>query len=87
MKDTGKGRSREEAQQQAAEKVNSPFHFNRSSSSKTKTPTKTNTTTKKGGGTTAGCREGEFLILFLSNILLVIVMVEKVNLILLLALL
>ena len=28
VKDTGKGASREEAQQQAAKKVNNSFHFN-----------------------------------------------------------
>ena len=38
VKDTGKGSSREEAQQQAAKKVqDNSFHFNGSSSSKTKT--------------------------------------------------
>ena len=40
VKETGKGASREEAQQQAAKKVNNSFHFNGSSSSITKRKTK-----------------------------------------------
>ena len=46
VKDTGKGASREEAQQQAAKKVKSSFHLNGSYSSKTKTKAKAKTKTK-----------------------------------------
>ena len=46
VKDTGKGASREEAQQQAAKKVKSSFHLNGSYSAKTKTKAKAKTKTK-----------------------------------------